>query len=119
MNPRELCEMLLELETELMHPEVRHNRARAEELLDEEFSEIGSSGRVWSRLEILELLTGEQDYEQPCVEDFRLRLLEAHIALVTYRAVTARRGETLRSSIWMLREESWRCVFHQGTPSGL
>ena len=109
---------LLYLERELMQLEVRSNSTRVGEMLAPEFVEIGSSGRFWSRAEILALLAEEQQYEQPQVEDFQLRLLAPEIALVAYRSISASRGTTIRSSIWQRRGERWQCVFHQGTPQG-
>lgn len=115
----DLRAILLSLEMALMQPEVRHNRIRLEALLDEEFCEIGASGRAWSREEILDLLASEQHDEPPRVSEFQLRILAANITpqlvLVTYRTHSARRGAVLRSSLWRNCGTQWRCVFHQGT----
>jgi len=51
-----------------------------------------------------------------------LRIETAELALVTYRA--ERRNEfgaltamSLRSSVWILRDNRWKILFHQGTPA--
>lgn len=113
----ETREVLLQLEQELMQPEIRRDPARVATLLDAEFVEIGASGRLWSRVEILALLAQEPEYEQPQIEDFRLRMLGPEVAQVTYRTTSARRGATLRSSLWRRRDNRWQCLFHQGTPA--
>ncbi len=115
----EICALLLDLEMELIQPAVRHNRARMEALLDPEFVEIGASGRVWSRPQILDLLATEQHFEPPQITDFQVRTLIPNIApqlaLVTYRTRSPQRGAALRSSLWRCDGSQWRCVFHQGT----
>ncbi len=115
----EICASLLGLEMELMQPAVRRNRARVEALLDPEFVEIGASGRVWSRPQILDLLATEPHAEPPQITDFQLRILTPNntpqLALVTYRTLSSQRGAALRSSLWRCDGMQWRCVFHQGT----
>ena len=115
----EICAKLLGPEMELMQPDVRHNRARVEQLLDPEFVEIGASGKVWSRPQILDLLASEPYPEPPQLTDFQLRILTPHnapqLALVTHRTLSSQRGAALRSSLWRCDGMQWRCVFHQGT----
>ena len=111
---------LQRLELLLMDPAVRRDRDQVSSLLTDDFVEFGSSGRVWERDSILQLLATET-YEAPAVEDFACRLLGEDIALTTYRSVrmkaTAKRAVTLRSSIWKRKSGSWKMCFHQGTPS--
>ena len=45
-------------ELALLEPEVRSSPARAERLLDEEFVEVRSSGRVWDRASLLAAMAG-------------------------------------------------------------
>jgi hypothetical protein len=86
-------------------------------LLAEEFSEFGSSGRVWTRDSTLDLLAGESPQPAPDVEDFAARQIAADTVLVTYRTVPKGDGfeSSLRSSIWIRRGERWQILFHQGT----
>jgi len=116
-GPREL---LLNLERQLMDPVFRKDRERVGELLAEEFSEFGSSGRVWTRDATLDLLAGESPQPAPDVEDFAARQIAADTVLVTYRTVPKGDGfeshsSSLRSSIWIRRGERWQILFHQGT----
>lgn len=114
MNDTALYAHLRMLEGQLLDAEFRRERGRVEALLDGEFLEFGSSGRMWAREEILQLLATEGSYEPPAIEEFRVRRISADAALVTYRAVGCSRT-TLRSSLWTLGESGWRMVFHQGT----
>ena len=106
--------LLLGLELELMDPAVRKDRARVSALLAEEFREFGSSGRAWTREEILDLLATEETRAVPVVEAFEINEFAEDAALVTYRAVRAHQT-TLRSSLWVRGEGRWKMLFHQGT----
>jgi hypothetical protein len=115
----EICAHLRAREEALLDPEVRRDRARVEALLAQDFLEFGSSGKVWSREEILELLANET-YQQPAMEDFRCDWLAEIVALVTYKTVRADpesglRAVVLRSSLWVRESGEWRVRFHQGT----
>jgi hypothetical protein len=119
-NPsEEFVSQLLSLETTLLDPAVRRDRSRVSELLAEDFVEFGSSGRVWTRNRILDLLAIEE-YLPPTIEDFECRQISSTAIFATYRAVrvdalTGTRTVTLRSSIWKRETGVWRIHFHQGT----
>lgn len=99
-------------EMRLLDPAVRCG-AEAATLLDDEFREFGSSGRVWDRPSILAVLAVD-DSDAPPVEDVVGTALGPDVVLVTYRTVRPGRT-TLRSSIWRRRGVRWSLVFHQGT----
>ncbi|HEY3243070.1 MAG TPA: DUF4440 domain-containing protein [Phycisphaerae bacterium] len=90
-------------------------------LLADDFVEIGSSGRVFTRAAIIETLQHEAPADRGLTE-FRAKLLAPGVMLTTYRVVARRPsdGQTscaLRSSIWKLRDGRWPMHFHQGTVS--
>jgi hypothetical protein len=106
-------------EEALLDPAVRRDPVQVDALLDGDFLEFGSSGRVWTREQIVELLATEI-YTPPSVEDFQCALLSESVALVTYRAVRIDISSdlisaALRSSIWTDVSGRWRMRFHQGT----
>jgi hypothetical protein len=112
--------VLLELERQLMDPVFRKDREQVSALLAPEFREFGSSGRVWSRAAILDLLATERPQPAPDVEDFAIQFVGPKTALVTYRAVRppvegGAPQASLRSSIWVRSDDGWRMIFHQGT----
>jgi hypothetical protein len=116
----EIVSQLLALERSLLDPELRRDRARVSELLAKDFFEFGSSGRVWTRDRILELLATEEAYVTPAIENFECRSVGPETILATYRAVRAdelsgARTVTLRSSLWTNESGAWRVLFHQGT----
>jgi hypothetical protein len=105
-------EKLFELETSLHKREVRNSPAAVAALLSDEFTEFGSSGRVYDKSAIIELLRTDAAPDQKIVvENFVVRELSPNVALVTY--LSSKR--TLRSSIWRLSDSRCQMVFHQGT----
>jgi hypothetical protein len=113
------CARLRRCEEALLDAAVRRDRARAAAFLAEDFQEFGSTGRVWSREQVLELLATEE-YEAPTMEDVNCKLIAEDVALVTYRTVRAdpqsgRVSAALRSSLWTRECGDWRMRFHQGT----
>jgi hypothetical protein len=117
--PEDIANPLRRAEQALLDPAVRNNRTRVAELLADDFVEFGSSGRIWTRDEILDLLAGETPAPIDMM-DFECTLLSDNLALITYRAsrTDTRTGiqiSSLRSSIWTKKPGGWRLRFHQGT----
>lgn len=115
-----MTDELRQLEECLLQPEFRRNRAAVDALLADDFTEFGSSGRAFTKQEILTLL----ETETPILlrlADFRAHVLAPDVALVVYRSVRPDGPPTpgaafLRSSLWVRREGRWQMLFHQGTP---
>lgn len=110
-----IAEDLRTLEARLMDPLVRRSPSEVDNLLADDFVEFGSSGRVYDKQTMIEVL--QQDpgfYVPPTITKFDARELSPSIILVTYQI-----GETgtLRSSIWRSSGKYWQMVFHQGTRS--
>lgn len=111
---------LRRLEESLLKPAVRRDEERLRAMLTEDFLEFGSTGRVWTRKSIIELLASEKNFFPPAIHDFQCTMLTDKVALVTYRTMRSdgKSGETLeslRSSIWTRRDGEWKMRFHQGT----
>lgn len=116
----EIAAHLRALEESLLDPAVRRDRARLRDLLADDFLEFGSSGRIWTRNTIIELLSRESSFVPPAIEEFRCSLLSDNVALIGYLTVRSdpQSGEmlaSLRSSIWVYVNGAWRMRFHQGT----
>ncbi|HET6555052.1 MAG TPA: DUF4440 domain-containing protein [Dyella sp.] len=111
---------LIDLETQLHRQDVRADADALRTLIAEDFFEFGVSGTVWTREAVIEALKDE-GFSPSEAMDFRLTCLADGVALLTYRAhrgATAARpaADSLRSSLWRLRQGKWQMVFHQGTP---
>jgi hypothetical protein len=109
---------LQHLEERLLTNAVRKDAREVSSLLVPEFREYGSSGRVYSKTEIIDQLQSEPSTNFS-LKNFEIQHLSDQIVLVTYRAVKQNPGslpvESLRSSIWVFRDERWQMLFHQGT----
>ncbi|HEU5140715.1 MAG TPA: nuclear transport factor 2 family protein [Bacillales bacterium] len=113
-------EQLYELELRHLQPEVRKSSEALAELLADDFIEFGSSGRVFTKQEIIEGLANSGS-PQLVLKNFEVKLLTPGVALTRYR-VERHQSEgqllcSLRSAVWKLIEGRWQMVFHQGTPT--
>ncbi|WP_078548798.1 nuclear transport factor 2 family protein [Litchfieldia alkalitelluris] len=108
-----LKEHLKALEESHTRLAVRQSREEMDQILADEFFEIGSSGRMFDKKECLEMgvvLT------EMSLHNYEIYPLAPDVVLSTYLIVdTTRKRNTLRSSIWRLIDEKWQLYFHQGT----
>jgi len=109
------------LERALHDPAVRRDVAQLAALLDDDFSEIGSSGACYERAAALREIPRDRAQVEIVSTDYRVLLLAPAVAQVRYRSWYVidgvRQREVLRSSLWRLHGDAWRVVFHQGTPA--
>ncbi|MGH8871848.1 MAG: DUF4440 domain-containing protein [Acidimicrobiia bacterium] len=105
---------LLELEQRLLDPAVRGSPAAVIPLLHTDFLEFGSSGRVYTKEMMVQMMVQETP-GMVRIRDFDVKELSDDVALVTYRTLGTKGRETRRSSIWLRRDSGWQIVFHQGT----
>lgn len=110
-----LKEQIRALEEKLLNTDVRTSPDKLSRLLTDDFFEIGSSGRVWRKQDLM----GEQGAGEVrmTLSEFDMYPISGEAVLATYRIMNEDTGiETLRSSIWKFRDERWQMFFHQGTP---
>ena len=117
LSENDLAAHLRELEERLHDPKVRGCAFLTGELLDEDFSEFGSSGQAYGRAETIAAMVTEAGQAGPPVrsENYQLKRLSETVALLTCETADEYR-RVLRSSIWRRTNGHWRMVFHQGTP---
>ena len=109
----DINEELSRLEIELVSPETRANVGRLAELIHDRFEEIGASGRIYNKDELLESLPKQPGptYE---LSSFRFEEIgEDHVLLKYESRVAGKRA--LRSSIWVKESGSWKLLHHQAT----
>jgi hypothetical protein len=92
-------------------------RAYFEHLLAPDFCDIGASGRIYARHEVLAVLEGRQ--RNPYAEawttrDHQLRKIADRHYLITYTLQQPTRT-SVRTALWRQTEGGWQMVFHQGT----
>ena len=115
-DQRSLEQNLVQWELDLLQPEIRGSSA-VSRLLADDFMEFGSSGRVFTKADIIALLQTESPIKLQASQ-FETRMLAANVVLLTYRVrrISEPPVLSLRSSLWEKRGETWQMVFHQGTP---
>jgi ribonuclease HI len=104
-------EHVVAMERSLLTDEVRSDPAAVAALLHPDWREVGRSGRLWTREELLDKI-GPIDpvgFEVVSVD----RLGDDTILLL-WRTSTDERS-TLRSSVWVRTGGQWQARFHQGT----
>ena len=116
-TPAEIAALLRSLEEQLLQPGPRKDAAVLNLLLAEDFREFGSSGRIYTKAEIIATLAEESPARLELI-DFDCCLVAATVALVTYRSIRTIGGAvslSLRSSTWIFAGDRWQMLFHQGT----
>ena len=103
---------VVERELLLLQGDVRRDAARVVSLLHPDFTEYGSSGRVWDRSSITRETAATA--EDIAASDVQARRLGSDAVLVTYRTSAGDR-HALRSSTWVRHGGQWLLLFHQGT----
>ncbi len=106
------------LEERLAMPSASETQESLALILAAEFREFGSSGRVFGRASVLEALVAG-GRPQLKFEEFLATPVSYGAALVTYVARSVAgpgwKPPSLRSSLWVRRDDRWQMVFHQGT----
>jgi ribonuclease HI len=107
-------DVLYESEMALVDPEVRHSRDRIENLLHHDFAELGSTGEVYDRATMIEMMVSESP-GRVMIRDFTSTTLSDEVALVSYRSIGTSGQEVRRTSVWIREEDRWQLRHHQGT----
>lgn len=104
-------------ERALLTRAVRGDRLSAGLLLHEDFREVGASGRVWHREDMLDLMEREASAAPPRIEatDLAAVGLAPDVVFVTYETLSPA-GRARRSSLWLRARGRWQLRHHQGTP---
>lgn len=110
---------LIELELRLHSHKVRSSKEALDELIDDEFREIGASGVYFGKKEVLDRLPSEDEIKIEA-SDFEYRRFSDSIAHLTYKSRIFKPIGTLvragyRTSIWKRSGSKWQIIFHQGT----
>ena len=111
---------VMRLECELLEPSVRADALRLDQLLAEDFLEVGATGRAFGKPDVLGRLPSESGIRF-ATSEMRAQVLAENVVLVTYLATRTHAGQarrSWRSSIWILSPQGWQMRYHQGTYCG-
>lgn len=106
-------EKIKEFELLLLDDGLRKSKQKLNELIDDEFIEIGISGKIYNKQDVLNSLPYENARKFD-VNDFNFLNLNKNIILTTYKT-DENLNAALRSSIWRKSDNGWKLIFHQGT----
>lgn len=104
-------EHVVALERSLLADQVRSDRSAVAALLHPDWQEVGRSGRLWTRDDLLVDIGPIDPVE---LEVVTLDRLGPDTILLVWRAAADGRS-TLRSSLWLRTGGQWQQRFHQGT----
>lgn len=115
MDPTSAVHEAITAEMRLLEPDLRADPTRARALLAPDFTEYGSSGTVYDRAAILDLLqhhnSGPAVRHRPHVHHMAGRQLAPGLVQLTYTTSTTGH-RSLRSSLWRQdSDHTWRCFF--------
>lgn len=115
-----VLEELKELEPLFHHPELGTDRETYENMIVDDFWEVGASGKKYAAefvLGVIEKRNRNQEPDHWKTSDFHCRQLAENVFLVTY---TLHQGEkfdrlTHRCTLWKKEQKRWIALYHQGT----
>lgn len=118
----DLAGVLEALESELHHPGTRATRERLEALLHPQFTEVGRSGRRYTRETVIAHLLAQAAQPDVMAWNHHAKALGPGVALLTYESAHRHSDGSLslaalRSSVWLQTQAGWQLVHHQGTPA--
>jgi ribonuclease HI len=106
------------LEESMWRTETRFDSAYMNAVLHPDFAEVGRSGRVFTRDEVLAMPEVPISVEIPRATFSAAEIVDG-VALVSYETVPvdSMHGAAFRSSVWLLVDSRWLLRYHQGTPA--
>lgn len=117
---RKILEELKSREPIFHHPEkFGQNKQDIENQMCDEFWEVGASGNVYTKQDVIETLC--ERYNDPNYQDiweakdFKLTQIAADNYLLTYILIQDETRVTRRSTLWRRVNSSWKILYHQGT----
>lgn len=108
------------LEESMWNSATRFDHAYMDAVLHPEFAEVGRSGRVFRRDEVLGMPHVEIAVDIPRAT-FSVSEIADGVALISYETVpiASAHGAAHRVSIWLADGPKWLLRYHQGTPAAL
>lgn len=114
-----LSETLRALEVALARRDQAAVGGGLEDLIADDFLEIGASGRRWDRTAVVQL-PSEPAVGEVALDGFAIEVLAPDVVLATYQTTSSTPGgmplTVWRSSVWVRRDGRWQLRYHQGTP---
>lgn len=113
-----LLEELKKREPIFHYPEYGMTRKDLEDMTEEDFWEVGASGRRYSREYVFDVLEERRKVPQKDIwdaKDFYCQEISPDNYLLTYTLIQDKSRVTRRMTIWRRHESGFKIVYHQGT----
>lgn len=121
MDNNSLNKTIFKLEKALLQPKVRQSAEKVAKILDADFTEFCSSGKVY-RYQQNDVIGNKENVDRFNweIENFSIELIADNSVLAKYKVIKHDKTEdkkvsSLRSSVWKHKNDSWKMIFHQGT----
>lgn len=106
--------LIEKLEREIATQSISKNSARLNQLLADDFQEFGKSGKIYSKDQIVAMLSDAAPGKIE-MSNLKFKALAGDVVLVTYQS-SSNGINANRSSIWIRRDGvKWQLLHHQGT----
>lgn len=105
---------LLDLERSLFRHEITDDRSQLEKILHERFHEMGSSGMLYDRREVIEALHELKEDRRIELYDFTWQAVGRDCFLVHYITRNEDGVCYFRTSLWV-EEDGLKLIFHQSS----
>ena len=106
-------EKILELEKSLFKLEFMHDKDYLNNILDEDYLEIGKSGRFINKFDAIDELINTQYDRNIDIYNFTCTELNKNIFIVHYITIS-QKDKIFRTSIWK-KDIEYKIIFHQAS----
>jgi hypothetical protein len=111
-------DLIISMELSLLDKNIRNDKNELIKYISKEFIEYGSSGRIYTYGDTLNLSSNEEEQIEYKILKMDTKILSENVVLVLYIIEIKKENEkiiTNRSSIWKRENDIWKIIFHQGT----
>jgi hypothetical protein len=120
LDTKKILQELISREPIFHHPDkFGRTRQDIQNQMSDDFFEIGASGRVYTKQDIIEILLDRYNdphyHDDWQTSDFNMTTIAPDHYLVTYILTQDKTRITRRSTLWRVENNTWKIVYHQGT----
>lgn len=109
-------EYFKELESQHLSISKRNDLKEIISLMDEEYLEIGASGNIYHYQDYCDVHKLDDETRIFEIKEYDIKIVNSEIVISTYLLYEPfKQVSTYRSTTWVLRDDGWKMIFHQGT----
>ena len=109
-------EQIKKYEIAFLNKSFQTNQINFEESIHDDFKEIGKSGKVYKKKDIIDYLNNTDNDKNIELIDFIYTYINEDTILVNYISLEKDNNLNIfRTSVWVKKNSNWKIIFHQGT----